>query len=74
MKKKDRNRGMALVVVLMLATTLLIILVATLSLSSRNALLMANHQDRTQALLAAEAGVARGIYELEEGFRRFRNY
>ncbi|MDQ7822832.1 MAG: hypothetical protein RDV48_08575 [Candidatus Eremiobacteraeota bacterium] len=62
---KQKQRGIVLIVVLMVSMLLLILLMATLTLSSRNALYMAHHQYRTQALLAAEAGVMKAMDYLE---------
>ncbi|GEM_PF-1664412 len=65
MKRKKAEKGIALIIVLMVSILLLILLMTTLSLSSRNALYMANHQDRTQALLAAETGIIGMVAHLE---------
>lgn len=65
MTHKKAEKGIALVIVLLISILLLILLMTTLTLSSRNALYMAHHQDRTQALLAAEAGILGMITHLE---------
>jgi hypothetical protein len=65
MERNKAEKGIALVIVLMVSILLLILLMTTLTLSSRNALYMANHQDRTQALIAAEAGILGMISHLE---------
>ncbi len=59
------KKGFALAVVIMITFIMMVMLFGVMAMSQNSILLVGNHQFRAASLYAAEAGVARAIYELE---------